>query len=295
MKSHGPVVAQWRRSALQRVASGGTAMREQATTITTPATAAALTQAELWGERAGDWAALVESEADPWLGPVYAEVLDRLAVRPGTALLDAGCGAGRFARRAAGRGAHVAGIDITPALLDIARAHVPGADLRLGDLQRLPWPDDAFDVVTGFNTFFYAEDLGEALREAHRVARPGGRLALTAFGRPEHGDFTPVMELIGAALPAFAVEEEAAPPLERFVADAGFTVELADYRRVTERYADMDELVRGYLAIGPLRPAVHALGEGEVAAFMRTAFAPLVRADGSVHVSDEYRLLIARG
>jgi SAM-dependent methyltransferase len=268
-------------------------MSEQATT-TSPATAAALRQAELWSERAGDWAELVESEADPWLGPLYEEVLDRLGAGDGTALLDAGCGAGRFARLAADRGARVAGIDITPPFVALACAHVPEGDIRLGDLQALPWPDGTFDVVTGFNTFFYAERLDEALREAHRVTRPGGQLAMTAFGRPEHGGFAPLLELIGAGLPAFAVEEDEAPPLERLVADAGFRVELAEYRRITERYADMDALVRGFLAIGPLRPAAHALGERRVGAFMRSAFAPLVRPDGSVHITDEYRLLIAR-
>jgi ubiquinone/menaquinone biosynthesis C-methylase UbiE len=256
-------------------------------------TAAAVLQAELWSERATDWAALVESETDPWLKPIYEEVLDRLAVEAGTALLDVGCGAGRFAGMAAARGATVSGIDITPAFVTIARRHTPDGDFRLGDMQSLPWADGAFDAITGFNAFFYAEDLGAALREAHRVARPGARLAMTAFGRPERCDFTPALELIAEAVPAFAVEEGDGPPLERFLEHAGFTVELAEYRRNTETYADLEQLVRGYLAIGPLRHAVRAIGEDSLADFLRTAFAVHVRADGSVSVTDEYRLLIA--
>jgi ubiquinone/menaquinone biosynthesis C-methylase UbiE len=70
---------------------------------------------------------------------------------------------------------------------------VPDADVREGDFQALAWPDGTFDVVTGFNSFFYAESLEQALREAHRVARPGARLAMTAFGRPEPGDFAPLV------------------------------------------------------------------------------------------------------
>jgi hypothetical protein len=58
--------------------------------------------------------------------------------------------------------------------------------------------------------------------------------------------------------------------------------------------AGMATLIRGYLAIGPLRQVVRALGEAEVADFMRTAFAPHVRPDGSVALTDEYRLLLAR-
>ena len=250
-------------------------------------------QAELWSERAHDWADLVESETDPWLKPLYEEVLDRLAIGTETALLDVGCGAGRFARMAADRGARISGIDITPAFVTIAARQTPEGDFRLGDLQSLPWTDDAFDVVTGFNTFFYAEDLGAALREARRVTRPGAGLAMTAFGRPENGDFAPLLELIAESVPAFAVDDDEGPSLEQFVSDAGFTVELAEYRTSTEHYPDMDSLVRGYLAIGPLRHAVRAIGEQKVAGFMRSAFAPHVRPDGSVSLTDEYRLLIA--
>ena len=116
---------------------------------------------------------------------------------------------------------------------------------------------------------------------------------MTAFGRPV-GDFAPLFELLAEALPAFAVEEDEGPPLERFLERAGFRVELAEYRMITETYPDMDTLVRGYLAIGPLRQAVRAIGEEKVADLMRTAFASLVRPDGSVSLTDEYRLLLAR-
>jgi len=45
-------------------------------------------------------------------------------------------------------------------------------------METLPWPDDAFDVVTGFNSFFFSADLVGALAEARRVARPGGEVAM---------------------------------------------------------------------------------------------------------------------
>ena len=261
---------------------------------TTAVTATAMTQAELWSERAHDWAELVESEREPWLKSIYEEVLERLAVGRSTALLDVGCGAGRFAAMAFARGASVSGIDITPAFVATARGHTPEGDFRLGDMQSLPWADDLFDVVTGFNSFFYAEDPAQALREAYRVARPGARLAMTAFGRPEHGDFAPLFALLAEALPALAVEEDEGPPLEELLTDAGFTVELAEYRRNTESYPDMETLVRGYLAVGPLRQAVRVIGEETAAAFIRTAFSSLVRPVGSVSLTDEYRLLVAR-
>jgi len=116
---------------------------------------------------------------------------------------------------------------------------------------------------------------------------------MTAFGRPEDSNFAPLLELLAEAVPAFAVEEDGGPPMEQFLTAAGFTVELAEYRRSTETYADLETLVRGYLAMGPLRLAVRAFGEDNVAQFMRYAFGSLVRPDGSVSVTDEYRLLTA--
>ena len=65
------------------------------------------------------------------------------------------------------------GIDAAEGLLALARARVRGRDLRLGDMQALPFDDDSFDVVTGFTSFFFADDIVAALREAGRVARPG--------------------------------------------------------------------------------------------------------------------------
>lgn len=52
-------------------------------------------------------------------------------------------------------------------------------------MEDLPWTDNTFDVVTGFNAFQYAADVMNALWEARRVARPGGRVAMAVLGRQE--------------------------------------------------------------------------------------------------------------
>ena len=122
----------------------------------------------LWGDRPRAWARNEEQQT-----PVYEQALRDVGLEPGDAVLDAGCGTGVFLRLCADRGAHVTGIDASEGLLEIARERVPEADLRLGDLQTLPYADDAFDLVTGFTSFFFAEDMVAALREAGRVARPG--------------------------------------------------------------------------------------------------------------------------
>ena len=144
----------------------------------------ATAMAELCGERARDWADVLEGW-NGWGIPIYRHVLERIPVGPGTAVLDVGCGAGRFCRMAADRGARVAGIDATEPLLDIARERVLDGDFRVGDMEELPWADDSFDVITGFNSFFIASDMVNALREVSRVARPGAGVAMSVFGRPE--------------------------------------------------------------------------------------------------------------
>jgi SAM-dependent methyltransferase len=119
----------------------------------------------LFGGRARDWAETWEGPRG-WGTPVYEHVLDRANIGSGTRVLDCGCGAGRFAQMAADRGASVAGIDAARELIEIAAERTPEGDFRVGDLEALPWPEDSFDMVTGFSTFQFADD----------KPLPGGRL-----------------------------------------------------------------------------------------------------------------------
>ena len=254
-------------------------------------------QADAWGSKARDWAEVMEGET-PWLRDGYELVLERLAIGEGTKLLDVGCGAGRFCRIAADRGARVAGIDVTPAFAAIARERTPEGDFRTGDMMSLPWPDGAFDVVTGFNSFFYAADLVDALREARRVLRPGGSVAMTGFGRPDRCESTPLFEVLGSLLPRHAVEEEAPAlhgqgVLEALATEAGLTPVDAGYFETAEEYPDLETLLRGWLSAGPAVQLMRALGEQVVRDTLAEALAPLRLSGGGYRIEDEYRYLIA--
>ena len=122
----------------------------------------------LWGARPDDWAYTEEQQV-----PTYDAALERVDLQPGASVLDIGCGVGVFLGLVAGRGAEAFGLDASEALLAIARRRVPDADLRVCDMEALPYEDDSFDLVTGFSSFFFANDIVAALREAGRVARPG--------------------------------------------------------------------------------------------------------------------------
>jgi SAM-dependent methyltransferase len=258
-------------------------------------------QAELWAERARDWADVMEGW-NGWGVPVYRQVLERIAVGRDSSVLDVGCGAGRFCRIAADRGAKVAGLDATPALLEIARERIPEGDFRVGDMEELPWADGSFDLVTGFNSFFIAADMVTALAEARRVARPGAPVAMSVFGRPEHCQSTAMFKAIAGLMPARpadagksagpALHEEGA--LERLAAQAGLTPEEGGYIQFLETYPNLETLLRGVMAAPPMVRAAHAVGDDAVRGALAETFRAFQTETGSYAVEEEVRYLIAR-
>jgi ubiquinone/menaquinone biosynthesis C-methylase UbiE len=130
------------------------------------------------------WAATYDDDGNPLLEmdlPVIEAVLDRLA--PGTAV-DAACGTGRLAARLVVRGYDVTGVDDSPEMLALARARVPGATFRHGDLRQLPVSDGSADLVVSGLALTHVPELGVAFGELARVLRPGGT-AIVSDVHPE--------------------------------------------------------------------------------------------------------------
>ena len=113
--------------------------------------------------------------------------LERLRVRRGERLLDAGCGEGRHCFGALERGARVVGLDLDRAALrkDVARlrerARALGAlgELVHGDAFHLPFPDACFDKLICSEVMEHVHDYRAACRELARVTKPGGMIAVT--------------------------------------------------------------------------------------------------------------------
>jgi SAM-dependent methyltransferase len=206
-------------------------------TSTASATGSAGRLGPLWDSAAGDWAGTEDQQV-----PTYEEAIHRIGVAPGGRVLDVGCGSGVFLRLVADRGARAFGLDASEALLALARARVPEADLRLGDMQSLPYADDVFDLVTGFNSFFFAADMVAAVREAGRVARPGAPVVLQVWGRPERCDLEAMKQAVRPFLRAPRAGTPAAPALwrpgvlEGVAAQAGLTPERSFDTRWAYRY-----------------------------------------------------------
>jgi SAM-dependent methyltransferase len=246
-----------------------------------------------WGQRAADWAYLME----PYARRANDALFDRAGVGPGTRLLDIACGSGYAASVAAERGARVAGLDASEALIAIARGRTPDADFRIGDMFDLPFEDGQFDVATSFNGIW--KGCEDALREARRVVRPGGFVGFTFWGAPKR---------LGL-LPYFATLVELSPPshvdatlnqgdtgrpgvAEQMLADAGLEFAERGTAQVINEWPDLDLATRALAAAGPSWPALQEVGYERFAEAVREAIRPLLVEDVGVRVVSEFGWII---
>lgn len=150
------------------------------------------------------------------------------ALKPGERVLDLGSGAGFdcfLAARAVGPTGSVVGVDMTPDMLARARANAKKAGLanvefRLGEIEHLPLPDDSVDVVISNCVVNLSPDKPAVYREAFRVLRSGGRVAIAdVLAReplaPEHQ--ADLALLVGCIAGAATIAE-----VEGWLRDAGF-------------------------------------------------------------------------
>jgi SAM-dependent methyltransferase len=261
-------------------------------TATAAASGSARRNGELWGARARDWALNEEQQV-----PTYEEAIRRAGIAAGQTVLEVGCGTGVFLRAAADCGALVNGLDASEALLAIARERVPEADLREGDMQCLPYDDDRFDVVAGFNSFFFAADIVAALREAKRVAKPGAPVVVQVWGRPDHCDLTAMKDAFASFMPP----PDGPPPpelwrsgtLEGTASDAGLTPSETFDLTWAYEFPDADTLARAMLSPGLVTVAIRRAGEEPVRTAIVDALAGFRTADGRYRLSNEWHFVIA--
>ena len=251
---------------------------------------------KLWGSRHRDWADLQEPQARS----SYESVFGRTGLRQGQTYCDVGCGAGWAAWIAAHRGARVAGLDASENLLAIARERVPGGDFRLGDLEELPFENESFDLVTGFNSFQYAGNPRAALQEARRICKPRGHVVVMVWGPPEGMEAAAIVGSLKPLLPPpppgapgpFALSDKKA--LADLVASAGLhPVDVEDVECVW-RYTDLPNALRALGSSGVAAKAAAVTSPGEVDRAHEAALAPFRRKDGSYAVRAVFRWMLAK-
>ena len=156
---------------IRRIACGGEAVYQLSTDVPIVGVASGYAR----------WSQTYDNPGNPLIHleqPVVWSILD--AVAPGAAL-DAACGTGRHARRLAELGHHVTGVDASPAMLEKARAALPQATFRGGDLSALPLEPASVDLVVCALALEHVADLGRAIAELSRVLRPGGHMILSGL------------------------------------------------------------------------------------------------------------------
>jgi SAM-dependent methyltransferase len=102
-------------------------------------------------------------------------------------VLEVGCGLGTDGAQFAKAGAHYTGVDLTEAAVDLGRRrfelfNLPG-DFRVADAEALDFADNSFDLVYSHGVLHHTPDTAGAIREIHRVLRPGGRAVVMLYHR----------------------------------------------------------------------------------------------------------------
>ena len=190
--------------------------------------------------------------------PWAALLLDRLAVRPGEALLDVATGPGTVATAAAvrvGPEGRVTGADLSPAMLALAweKPPIDGAatvEYVQCPADALPVADDSYDVVTCQQGLQFFPDRPAALREFRRAARPGGRIGIAVWREVAE---SPIFAALADGLEHVAGAEAAATyrggpwgfgdpgALESLVTEAGFADAVVETHRLEMELVDVGQ------------------------------------------------------
>ena len=141
------------------------------------------------GDYNGSGAENYEKYFVPAIGaPLAADLIDVASLRPGERVLDVACGTGvvtRLAARQVGEAGSVAGLDVNPGMLSVARSVTPSdtaIDWYETSVEAMPLPDGAFDAVLCQMGLQFVTHKLQALREIRRILGPGGRVVLNFPG-----------------------------------------------------------------------------------------------------------------
>lgn len=233
------------------------------------------------------------------------QFLDRLAIEPGSRMLDVACGAGQIAIPAALAGVKVTGIDIAANLIEQARKRALQNDVEVsfdeGDAEMLPYQDESFDVVISLIGAMFAPRPERVAAELIRVCRPGGQIAMANW--TPQGHVGHMFKIVGKYVPP--------PPLMPSPLQWGDEATVRE--RLHEKIGDIRFAKRLYPMVYPFSPQ-------EVVEFFFTYYGPTLKAyaaldesgkdnlrreledlwitgngahDGSTHVESEYLEVIA--
>jgi SAM-dependent methyltransferase len=257
---------------------------------------------ESWERAAGGWGRR-QSELRAWTAPVSQWLVEAIHPQPGHRVLELAAGPGETGFLAAELikpGGTLVCSDQSEAMLEVARTRA--AELGLDNVEFKPidaeWIDAelaSFDSVLCRWGYMLMADAGAALRETRRVLRPGGRLALAVWDRPDLNPWAimTAIELVtrGAMPPPepdapgmFALAER--DKLSGLLSEAGFTEIEIDSVALELRHASFDALWAWQLdCAAPIAAVLNGLDEAELAevrAGVESRYEPFTAPDGTL-------------
>ena len=231
-------------------------------------------------------------------------LLRSAGVRTGQRVLDVACGTGVVARRAleaVGPTGQVSGIDLNPAMIEVARERTPTLDWRVGDACDQPYDDGSFDVVLCQSALFFFQDAVRALAEMARVLRAGGVVALQTYAgldeQPAYGPFVGIVvrhagEDARAFLGTYWSKGDVAE-LRSLLDAAGLRPGNASSQLGQARFPSLDAFVRTEVQATPLAARIDDATYLALAQETRTTLRTYEQADGTVALPIGARFIAA--
>ncbi len=252
-------------------------------------------QGELWGKRSQDWAEYQENTALPG----YNYALDFLKLNQSNHLLDVGCGSGLFCKIATEKGANVTGIDASENLITEAKKRTNPVKFLTGEMEDLPFDNESFDVVTGFNSFQYAANIKNALVEAGRVLKKNGKIVTMIWGNKEDCEMFVYIKAIGSLLPPpptgsagpFALSENKL--LEKTIEEAGFKIINSSDIPCIWDYPNTEIALQGLLSAGPAVKAIDLVGNEKARETVLKSIQQFIKSNGHVIIKNKLRVIIS--
>ena len=246
----------------------------------------------LWSGGSEVW----EEYFEPQRTPLFEAILDICGVVAGMSTLDAGCGSGGVAQRAAQRAARVAGFDISEGMVTLARSKVPEGDFRIGNLVAIPFDDNSFDAVIACDCLPFARDTVAAIAELSRVCKSDGTAVIAIWDEAEHSDhsrvFSSMEAVLSAPLNISPLRLSKRGLLEGLIKKAGRTVEEVRNVPLEYHFKTFEEYWRAARLIAGVKNMIDTAGEDLMRDAAFSGSEPSIQPSGEVVFRNAYRVLV---